>query len=1042
MGSWGSRRSVVAAIVGVVAVVMGSLTGGGAASAATGQAIISSAECTQHTLSANDDGSTSAIPLPFSISFYQSSYSSLWVNNNGNVTFDGPLSTFTPFGLSNTMTPIIAPFFADVDTRGQGSQPVQYGYGTTTIVGRQAFCVNWLNVGYYGSHTDKLNSFQLLLVDRSDQGAGAFDIVFNYGSIQWETGDASGGSGGMGGSPARVGFSSGSGLPGSSTEFNGSGVSGAFLDSSPTGLVHGSLGSGIPGRYVFSVRDNGAIASKYVALGDSYQSGEGAYDYETGTDVAGVNLCHRSNNAYSHRLVDSNFVKLTLDLRACSGAVMSDMLIPTASGKPPWNDGIAQVNALGTDTRLVTVGIVGNDLEFSKIVNDCVTRSVLISVPFYGAGWTTCKDQLGDRVMKNLKSLQSGKIHDDLLDLYRLIRAKAPYARVIVVSYPHFFPKYGYASGLTGCGGVYRTSDQIWMNSMIDLADTAIGKVAEEAGFGYVNMASSNSGHEQCTAQPAMNSLVGTDLAHIDSESYHPNAYGHQLMADEIATYLGYSVEPSFVILPQETVRKTFTVKGKKFVVNVAWPGSDVETTLISPSGVRYSRSDPGAAAHGHGQTWEYYSITDPEPGEWTIESYGLDVSASGEPVTMSTFDEPELNVLPTGVVTTQGTAPTLIFDGSESFDTDGTITEYYWDFGDGTSAFGPTVEHTYTLPGTYRATLVLTDSAGEQSFVNAPITVVVPGGAETAVNLRGDANLTNQLQVTGGNYVSAGDLACNSDVQISGSVFVVGNAYLTNNCRIAGDLFVGGTLTMDSTPQVLGSVEAGGDIRFQSTARIGGSAATGGSFTVTDGLSRQALADKGSVGGTISEGVPVAKPSIAPYQPYTVGELPDEAITWKQWMNQTAQANGAPSWSQGLSSTPGCTMAPWASSVNGSTVSTTGDLFVDARQPASGCLAVALQQMTLSLGGDLTLVVGKFDAINGLHVVSADGTPHALTIKVEGTGGTTNTDLSFSASTTVDPLIKVALQTPGKVTINSPATLNASIVSGGLATSGAVILG
>jgi len=109
----------VAAVAGVVAVVLGSLTGTGAASAVTGQAIISSAECTQHTLSANDDGSTSAIPLPFSISFYQSSYSSLWVNNNGNVTFDGPLSTFTPFGLSNTMTPIIAPVFADVHTRGQ-----------------------------------------------------------------------------------------------------------------------------------------------------------------------------------------------------------------------------------------------------------------------------------------------------------------------------------------------------------------------------------------------------------------------------------------------------------------------------------------------------------------------------------------------------------------------------------------------------------------------------------------------------------------------------------------------------------------------------------------------------------------------------------------------------------------------------------------------------------------------------------------------------------------------------------------------------------
>ena len=48
-------------------------------------------------------------------------------------------------------------------------------------------------VGYFGSHADKLNKFQLILVDRSaDTGtAGDFDILFKYDTIQWETGDAS-----------------------------------------------------------------------------------------------------------------------------------------------------------------------------------------------------------------------------------------------------------------------------------------------------------------------------------------------------------------------------------------------------------------------------------------------------------------------------------------------------------------------------------------------------------------------------------------------------------------------------------------------------------------------------------------------------------------------------------------------------------------------------------------------------------------------------------------------------------------------------------
>ena len=41
-------------------------------------------------------------------------------------------------------------------------------------------------------------------------------------------------------------------------------------------------------------------------------------------------------------------------------------------------------------------------------------------------------------------------------------------------------------------------------------------------------------------------------------------------MTSKIKTFMGYTVDPTFNILPQQTVRKTFTVKGKKFVVNIA----------------------------------------------------------------------------------------------------------------------------------------------------------------------------------------------------------------------------------------------------------------------------------------------------------------------------------------------------------------------------------------------------------------------------------------------------------------------------------------
>lgn len=217
----------------------------------------------------NDDGSSAAVPIGFPINFFGVTHTQLFVNNNGNVTFGAPLSTFTPFGLVGTRTPIIAPFFADVDTRGPGSGVVRFG----TPPGRpDLFVVNWVQVGYFREHDDKLNSFQLILQDLSavpDFIAGDFRIIFNYDRIQWETGDASGGTNGLGGSSARVGFSNGSGQPGTFFELNGSGRSGSLLDGGALSLVGDRIPTADPslplGRYQFVVR-NGGIAQADLAI--------------------------------------------------------------------------------------------------------------------------------------------------------------------------------------------------------------------------------------------------------------------------------------------------------------------------------------------------------------------------------------------------------------------------------------------------------------------------------------------------------------------------------------------------------------------------------------------------------------------------------------------------------------------------------------------------------------------------------------------------------------------------------------------------------
>ena len=205
----------------------------------------------------NDDQSTNEIALPFSIDFFGQQYSSFYVNNNGNVTFGSALGNYTPeaFPLSSggeeglSGIPIIAPYWADVDTGADPGDDSNLAWvfspNANTVV------VTWDNVGYYSQHNDKRNDFQLVLRNRAETGAGNFDIDFRYRKLEWTTGDASGGDGGLGGTPAQAGFDAGNGinflmLPGSRTS--------DVLD-----LVNTSnVAAGTPGLWTFAVR-NGAL---------------------------------------------------------------------------------------------------------------------------------------------------------------------------------------------------------------------------------------------------------------------------------------------------------------------------------------------------------------------------------------------------------------------------------------------------------------------------------------------------------------------------------------------------------------------------------------------------------------------------------------------------------------------------------------------------------------------------------------------------------------------------------------------------------------
>lgn len=160
-------------------------------------------------LPAGDDNSSGAIDITSvfgaaGINFFGTNYTSLYINNNGNLTFGSPSGAYTPSsidaGLNN---PIIAAFWGDVDTRSTG-----HVYYTLDAI-NGVMTVTWDHVGYFNSHSNLTNSFQIVLLN---EGGGNFDIQYRYADIQWTTGDASGGSGGVGGTPARAGYSAGDGV--------------------------------------------------------------------------------------------------------------------------------------------------------------------------------------------------------------------------------------------------------------------------------------------------------------------------------------------------------------------------------------------------------------------------------------------------------------------------------------------------------------------------------------------------------------------------------------------------------------------------------------------------------------------------------------------------------------------------------------------------------------------------------------------------------------------------------------------------------------
>ncbi|MES9942468.1 MAG: PKD domain-containing protein [Candidatus Thiodiazotropha sp. 6PLUC2] len=143
----------------------------------------------------------------------------------------------------------------------------------------------------------------------------------------------------------------------------------------------------------------------------------------------------------------------------------------------------------------------------------------------------------------------------------------------------------------------------------------------------------------------------------------------------------------------------------------------------------------------------EFRLYTGGAPGVYTLEvidvikvGYTFDTTTGGSALASLNVAGAS-NQIPVAIIntnTTSGVAPSMIdFNSAGSFDPDGGIVSYEWNFGDGVISTEPNISHTYTVSGGYTATLTVTDNSGAStnSSVNIKILAPSPPGSVDCLN-------------------------------------------------------------------------------------------------------------------------------------------------------------------------------------------------------------------------------------------------------------------------------------------------------------------
>lgn len=227
-----------------------------------------------------------------------------------------------------------------------------------------------------------------------------------------------------------------------------------------------------------------ATAYNYVALGDSYSSGDGTASYTLSS------ACKRSVYAYPY-LYTQKHPGTSLTFAACSGAKTSDLLA-------------TQLPAVTTATTLVTMTIGGNDIGFANLIYQCTLSD--------------CSAAL-DNTRANLETRLGGALDT----VYTTVKARAAQgATIIVLGYPRVFSSAG-CFGTFGISSTERTK----ANALADELGRVMATHAAADGVTYQSangtFIGSFTGHAVCSSSSWLN---GLNLFNT-GESYHPNRSGH-----------------------------------------------------------------------------------------------------------------------------------------------------------------------------------------------------------------------------------------------------------------------------------------------------------------------------------------------------------------------------------------------------------------------------------------------------------------------------------------------------------------------------------